>query len=212
MRGQVLQAQCGRQGAELAVGHVGPHEPTRQRQGVDRGVAEGLVAVARSSAASRNDRSNRTLWPTMTAPWTNSSNEGSTLDTGGAPSTMSSVIPVSNEMRGGTPHPGRPATGTRPRIPHPGTWPPRSRSAPSVVGEPPVVSTSTTAKRHVEQTVPEVEPRPRRAGRLDPRTSGGAAVAGAVRPRAPTSEAHPPGPTRRGADRHEAHRKHEGVR
>ena len=42
----------------------------------------------------------------MTEPRTNSSRDGNTLDTLGAPSTMSSVIPVSSEMRGGTAHPG----------------------------------------------------------------------------------------------------------
>ncbi len=88
--------------------------------------------------------SKRTLWPTSTVPPTNSTRAGSTAETRGATVTMDSVIPVSTVMAGGMALPGLTRVWNVPRH-----SPPRSFMAPISVmacslGDPPVVSRSTT--------------------------------------------------------------------
>jgi hypothetical protein len=60
-----------------------------------------------TSAWSRKERSNLRLWPTSTAPRTNSRNEGSNSPTRGASATMASSMPVSAVMKGGMRPSGR---------------------------------------------------------------------------------------------------------
>ncbi len=99
-----------------------------------------------TSAWSRKERSKRRLWPTSTAPPTNSRNEGSISPARGASDTIASLMPVSAVMNGGIRWSGRTKV-----------WyvasssPPRNRAAATsvsdaVAGDPPVVSTSTTTK------------------------------------------------------------------
>ena len=98
--------------------------------------------------------SKRTLWPTSTVPAVNSRKDGSTAATGGAGSTMAVVMPVRTEMVGGTGRPGFTSVAKVPRH-----SPPRTLTAPiSVIaqsmGDPPVVSRSTTQKVTSASAVP----------------------------------------------------------
>ena len=54
-----------------------------------------------TSAWLRKERSNRTLWPTITAPPRNSRKDGSMAPVVGASATMRSLIPVRAVMNGG---------------------------------------------------------------------------------------------------------------
>ena len=87
------------------------------------------------------------MWATSTVPVANSRKAGSALSIVGAPATMALVIPVSTAMKGGISVPGSTRVWNSPS-----TSPPRTLTAPiSViiepdVGEPPVVSRSTTQK------------------------------------------------------------------
>ena len=97
-----------------------------------------------SHAARRKPRSNGALWATSTAPRANSRKAGSTAAIRGAAVTIIVVMPVSTLMYGGISHPGSTSVWNSPS-----TWPPRTFTAPiSVIaqslGEPPVVSRSTT--------------------------------------------------------------------
>ena len=94
---------------------------------------------------------------------------------------MSSVIPVSNEMRGGTLHPGSTSDWSSPTH-----SPPRYLAAAisvraDVVGEPPVVSTSSTANDTSNNGAPRSNPGSSHRSGSDP-TSGSSAVAGRPRP------------------------------
>ncbi len=57
-------------------------------------------------AAAKKERSNRTLWPTMTVPALNSSNAASTGSMRGAGITIACVMPVSTVISGGIGTPG----------------------------------------------------------------------------------------------------------
>ncbi len=86
------------------------------------------------------------LCPTTTVPPRNSASAGSTACTRGAGATIAAVMPVSTVMAGGMAEPGLTNVWKVPRH-----SPPRTLTAPisvmaSSLGEPPVVSRSTTAK------------------------------------------------------------------
>ena len=105
MGGPVVEAEVGGEGAELAVGHL----VAESRR------ASGTVSTRRWSsarppvdarAASRNEVSKRMLWPTSTAPPTNSARLGSTCGIVGAGASIAWVMPVSAVISGGTARPG----------------------------------------------------------------------------------------------------------
>ena len=76
VRRLVREPEGGGQGAELAVGHHVPDQPRASARVSTVGLARGSRPVA-TRAWSRKETSNRRLWPTSTAPPTNSRKEGS---------------------------------------------------------------------------------------------------------------------------------------
>ena len=108
----------------------------------------------RLQAARRNPESNGALCATSTAPERNSSSDGSTAASGGAPLTIAVVMPVSATMFGGTPVPGSTSVASSPI-----RSPPRTFTAPisvmvSLVCAPPVVSRSSTTNVTSRSGVP----------------------------------------------------------
>ncbi len=98
--------------------------------------------------------SNGALCATRTAPRENSRNAGSTCSIRGCPRTIELVIPVRAAMNAGTGPPGSTRVWNSPS-----TSPPRTFTAPisvmaAAVGEPPVVSRSTTTNVTAESGVP----------------------------------------------------------
>ena len=105
-------------------------------------------------AASRNARSKRTLWPTITVPALNSTNAARTDSMRGAGSTIAWVMPVRTVISGGMGMPGFTSVWNVPRH-----SPPRSLTAPtSVIAHwaalAPVVSRSSTQNVTSESGVP----------------------------------------------------------
>ena len=113
------------EGAQPQVWELVAHEAPRERERVDSEIRRGADIRARLRAASRKPQSKRTLWPTITVPCRNSSNDGSSSSIGGAGNTIASVIPVSNVISGGIGTPGFTSVSTCPS-----SSPPRSLSAP----------------------------------------------------------------------------------
>ena len=88
-------------------GHLVAHEAPGQRARVDDRVGQAGPAVRARGRRSGTTASKRTLWPTMTVPATNSTNDGSTLvDLRGAGTTIAWVMPVSTVISGGMAAPG----------------------------------------------------------------------------------------------------------
>ena len=121
---------------------------------VHRTGGRGHGRPCRSQAARRKPASNGALWATSTAPRRNSSSEGRTAGSCGAPAVMADVMPVSATMPAGTLVPGSTSVSSSPR-----SSPPRILTAPisvmeSVPAEPPVVSRSSTTNVTSRRGVP----------------------------------------------------------
>ena len=82
--GLVVEPQPDGQGAEAAVRDLVAHEAAGEGAGVDRAVAEARPGRRGRGRRRGSARSKRTLWPTITASPTNSTNAGRTSSILGA--------------------------------------------------------------------------------------------------------------------------------